>query len=535
MAAAALPGTEVGNLVVNGLRGPFDATHGGLRRAPKFPSDLPLRFLLRHHARTGDPGSLRMVTTTLESMAAGGIHDQIGGGFHRYSTDAIWLVPHFEKMLYDNARLVIAYLEAWRVTGDERLADVVRSTLAYLDREMSDPAGGFRSATDADSAGPDGRREEGLFFTWTPAEIRAELSDPAATWFIEAYGVGDDGDVDGRNVLHVAETPETLTAETTADPAKIAATLADARRRLFAVRAQRPPPLQDDKVLAAWNGLAISAFAQAGRWLAEPAWTARATRAADFVLANLRDDDGHLRRSWRDGHAEGDGFLDDHAFLISGLLDVYEATADVEKLEAAMSLQDALDTRFVDRERGGYFFSANDREKMLVRDKPSRDGAVPSGNSVALSNLLRLSALTGEDRYRAAADRLLSAFAVQLKTAPGSLGELLVAVEMRSAGVPEVVIVTPRDPAEAQPFADALRHDGLRDVAWVVAVEGADLERQAQTIAPLRGKRALKGRTTVYVCEGGVCRLPASDPEAFLERLREIEDPAPLAAEESGS
>jgi uncharacterized protein YyaL (SSP411 family) len=498
--ADAIPGPEPIERAVAQLAVHFDPTHGGLRGAPKFPSSLPVRLLLRHHRRTGAARSLEMAVTSLAAMAAGGIHDQLGGGFHRYSTDERWLVPHFEKMLYDNALLAAAYLEAWQVTGRPDLARVARTTLDYLIRELQSPEGGFFSATDADSEG-----EEGRFFTWTAAELREVLGDQAAR-FARFHGVADDGNWEGVNVLHVPSPDETEWAA-----------LAAARDTLLARRATRPPPLRDDKVLAAWNGLAISALAFGGRVLAEPRWIQAAVQAADHVLGRMVVG-GRLQRSWLGGKAGPPGFLDDQAAMIAGLLDLHEATFDPRWLSAAIDLAGELEARFGDA-AGGWFSTAADQEQLLVREKPTHDGAEPSGASLAIAALLRLATLTGEERWLAAAHGGLRQAAAALAASPLSLTETLVGLEMALAPIPEVVMVWPPGGPGPAALLDALRTAFLPARAILGAEEGPRLEELARLAPSVAGKRALDGHPTAYVCFHGTCRAPVDDPSKLVEAL----------------
>jgi uncharacterized protein YyaL (SSP411 family) len=493
----------VDSLVEAYARG-FDPEHGGLAGAPKFPSALPLRLLLRQHLRTGRQDVLRMVTLTLEKMAAGGIRDHVGGGFHRYSTDRAWLVPHFEKMLYDNAQLAAVYLEGYQVTGDRSLAEVSRSILRYLEREMSAPEGGFYSATDADSADGQGRVHEGWFFTWTPAEIAAALGPEAAAAFTARYGVTEPGNFEGRSVLH-----EALPLDEAAR-----AKLAASRERLYVVRAARARPALDDKILTSWNGLAISAFARAAFVLDEPQLLEPARRAARRVLGARRPD-GRLRHGVGAGAARDEAFLDDYAFLVAGLLDLYEASGERTWLERAIELQALLDRHYGDAARAGYFRTSDDHEALLVREKPVADGAEPSGNAVAAQNLLRLSLLTARESYRAAAEALLRELAPTMRESP----ESLVALELYRAEAREIVIVAPREVREARPLLDVLRTRLLPHAVRVVAVAGDDLRETAALVPPLAGKLARDGRATAYVCRRGACELPTSDPSVLLEQL----------------
>ncbi|MES1206957.1 MAG: thioredoxin domain-containing protein [Pseudomonadota bacterium] len=508
-AATGRPGPALVDQAVGVYKRLFDDVNGGLRRAPKFPSNIPGRLLLRAHARSGDPALLAMATLTLEKMAAGGMYDQLGGGFHRYSTDAVWLVPHFEKMLYDNALLAVAYTEAYQATGRLDFARVVRETCDYLLREMSSPDGAFYSATDADSLTPDGHQEEGAFFVWSRREIEEVLASRGPeeiARFIAHYGVTPEGNFEGANILHVARPDEGTWAA-----------LADARAALYAVRARRPPPLRDEKILAAWNGLAISALAVAGRVLNEPRYVAAAARAATFVLGTMRVD-GRLARSWKDGRTGAAGFLEDHAFLTAGLLDLFEATADRRWLAEALSVADATEQLFADS-AGGWFMTAGDHERLIAREKPAYDGAEPSGTSVALLSAMRLSTMTTDDRWRAVADRALASLAPAMTDNPLALAEALLAVEYTSAQPKEIAVVWPSGgEAAATPLLDLLRTTFVPHRALVTADEAA-----AAALAPLvpwlADKPALAGRPTAYVCVEGRCDLPATDADTLRARL----------------
>ncbi len=497
----------------------YDPEYGGLGGAPKFPSSLPVRLILRHALRTGDTEALRMATNTLDRMADGGMYDQVGGGFHRYSVDRRWLVPHFEKMLYDNALLAVAYLEAWQATGEGRNAEVVRDILRYVAREMTSPEGAFYSATDADSPNPEGEREEGWFFTWTPAELEEVLGKERAKVVALRFGVTAEGNFEGRSILHVAKPIEAVAKETGLENGAVTRILEEAREALYAARAKRPPPLRDDKILAAWNGLMISAFARAGFALHEDDWVSRAERAASFVLDKMRVE-GRLRRTSKDGRARHVGVLDDYAFLTAGLLDLHEATSDPRWLTEAIALQKVLDARFRDP-AGGYFLTPDDHEALLLREKPDYDGAEPSGNAVALLNLLRLHEWTTDDAYRVSADALLKAFSESLSRNPSALSEMLLALDFRHAKPKEVVLVAPRSREELEPFLSRLRKGFRPHRVLVTATEGADLAAKSKLVPFLEGKRAIGGKPTAFVCEAGVCRLPTSDPEIFVTLLSE--------------
>ncbi|WP_242342348.1 thioredoxin domain-containing protein [Anaeromyxobacter terrae] len=498
------PGPEVLEAAFRGFREAFDPANGGLRRAPKFPSSLPVRFLLRYHRRARDPEALRMATLTLEKMAAGGLHDQVGGGFHRYSTDTAWLVPHFEKMLYDNALLAVAYAEAFQVTGRRDFARVVRQTLDYLGREMTSPEGALYSATDADSEG-----EEGRFFVWSAAELRERLGADAER-FMRFHGATEQGNFEGRNILHVPAPDEDAWEA-----------LAPQRAALYAAREARPRPLRDEKILAGWNGLAVSALAFGGRVLGEERYVSAAARAAEFVLGRMVVD-GRLRRAWLDGAAGVPAFLDDHAFLAQGLLDLYEATFDPRWLEAAVALSERLEALFGDPEGGAWFGSAADHERLLAREKPTHDGAEPSGASVALVNALRLSAFTTDDRWRVRAERALRHYARALEEHPASFTELLLAVDFATDVAREVVLVWPEGESAPEPFLSVLRRSFLPNRAIAGAAEGAAIDRLGRVAPVAAEKVALGGRPTAYVCERGQCRLPAIAPEKLASQIAPV-------------
>jgi uncharacterized protein YyaL (SSP411 family) len=502
---------------VAAIRSSFDETNGGTRGAPKFPSNVPVRVLLRWHRRTGDPDVLRMATVTLERMAAGGIRDHVGGGFHRYSTDARWLVPHFEKMLYDNALLTLAYLEAHQATGRADFAAVAREILRYAEREMSAPDGGFYSATDADSPAPSGKREEGWFFTWTPEELGAVLGADDARAVGAYYGVTAAGNFEGRSILHTSRPLEDVARELGRTPEELAKTVSDARERLYAARAKRPPPLRDDKILAAWNGLMISAYARAALALGDPGWADRAARAAGFVLDHMRRD-GRLFRSWRDGHAEHPAYLDDYAFLVAGLLDLYEATGEARWLREAIALDAVLAAHYEDGE-GGFFMTADDSEELLAREKPAWDGAEPSGNSVHALNLLRLHELTTDDAYRRRAERTIDAFGPRLASDPVRLSEMLLALDWRLDAPKQVVVAVTGSRGEAAPFLATL---GTRLVPNRILAVTAPGDGIAALVPVAEGKVALGGRATGYVCENRVCDLPTTDPAVFAKQIDRV-------------
>jgi uncharacterized protein YyaL (SSP411 family) len=502
--AQATPGAKPILDAVAYYRRSFDERHGGLRRAPKFPSSLPVRLLLRLHRRTRDEEPLRMAALSLERMAAGGMMDQVGGGFHRYSTDAEWLVPHFEKMLYDNALLAVAYAEAWQVTGRRDFARVVRQTLDYVLREMTTPEGAFWSATDADSEG-----EEGKFFVWTEREVREVLGADAER-FLRFHAVTPEGNWEGVNVLHVPRPDEDEWEA-----------LAPARARLYEARAKRPRPLRDEKVLASWNGLMISAMAFAGRVLGERRYVDAAARAAEFVLSRMTAG-GRLQRTWLAGEAGVPGYLEDHAFLANGLLDLHEATFEPRWLESAIDLAERTERLFGDAEGGGWYASATDHERLLAREKPTHDGAEPSGASVALLVALRVGAFTADDRWRAVAERALRHYAPVLQDHPGALSEMLLALDFATDAAREVVLVWPEGSPAPEPFLDVLRTRFLPNRALTGAPEGEGIRVLGRTAAVAAEKVAAGGRPTAYVCEKGQCRLPAISPEKLASQIEPV-------------
>jgi len=474
----------------------FDRRFGGFGDAPKFPRPCVLEALLRGWKRTGDAGALEMVETTLERMHCGGIYDHVGGGFARYSTDRHWLVPHFEKMLYDNAQLAVAYLEAWQATGRAYYATVTRDILRYLTREMSDPAGGFFSATDAASVDAEGEMREGAFLLWTPAQLRAALPDADATWIETTFDVSPEGNFEGQNILHLDAPLDD------ADRAR----WYTLRETLHAVRSQRPAPGLDDKVLVAWNALAISAFARAGRALREPQYIERAVAAARFVLTQMRDG-SRLFRAWRRGQAQHPAVLEDYAVLAGALLDLTEATGDIGWLDEAEALMEVLETQFVDPE-GGYFRTPADGEALLFRQKPTYDGAEPSGNAQAALALLRLAAITGLPQYVARAEAALRALGPPLEAAPHSAPKAICALEWWHAEVRQLVVVAPEG-ADVEALLEPVSAGFQPHLVTLCAAPGAPL---AQRCPLFRERTPVAGHPTAYLCVGTRCELPETDP-----------------------
>jgi uncharacterized protein YyaL (SSP411 family) len=476
-----------------GLRGAFDPTWGGFGVAPKFPQPMTLEFLLRSHLR-GRAGSLEMVERTLDRMAAGGIHDQLGGGFHRYSVDERWHVPHFEKMLYDNAQLARAYVHAWQVTANDGYRRVAEDTLEYVLRELRHPQGGFFSSQDADSEG-----EEGRYFAWT----WKELVDLAGEDVARAFGAEPGGNwEDGRNVLWLPEGDSAPDRE--------------ARRQLLEVRELRVKPATDDKVLAAWNGLAITALAEAGRAFGEQRYVDAAIAATDFILANLRRQDGRLLRSWREGRGSGLGYLDDYALMAEGCLTLYETTFDQRWFQQARSLADAMLALFGDQDGGGFFQTGSDAEALVVRPKELFDNAMPSGNSAAATILQRLALLTGEVEYERAGVGALRVVGDLMIKAPTVLGQALSALDLAVGPSREVAIVGEPGAEDTNRLVREVHGRFLPNVVLAVGAPGVDA-----TVPLLADRPGVDGRATAYVCEGFACQMPVTDPGALASQLTE--------------
>lgn len=448
-----------------------------------------------------------MATKTLEQMGRGGIYDHLGGGFHRYSTDAKWLVPHFEKMLYDNALLCRSYVEGWQVTRDPLYRSVAEGTIDYLLREMRTPEGGFAAAQDADTNGV-----EGQTFVWTPDEIAAVLGPETAEVACRYYGVEAHGNFEhGTSILWVPREPGAVAVDLRMPLAELERTIAAASRRLWEARQERPAPARDDKVIVAWNGLAIAALAIAGRVFAHPAALEAARDAAAFILD--RTGSGPLFRTFKAGRTTGPGFLDDHAALCRGLLELYEATCEARWLDAAVALDTVLAEEFEDPDGGGFFFTGRRHEELLARSRQPYDNATPSGNALHAGNLLRLHALTGQAKYLERADRTFRLCATLLRQAPGAMAEMLCALDFRLGTRAEVVVSgagTEREPlwrAVHEPFAP-----GKVVAGWPAAGPAAAL-------ALLAGRDAAPGTARVYVCRDFACQSPVADPAAVRPAL----------------
>jgi len=494
-------GTLDGTLVsraAEALSHHYDADQGGLGGAPKFPNESVFELFLRHWQGKGDRRFLDMVIHTLRKMAAGGIYDHLGGGFHRYSVDAHWLVPHFEKMLYDNAQLVCLYLDTYRATADRFFADVAEDVLAYVLREMRHPEGGFYSTQDADSEG-----EEGLFFLWTESEVRQILGEDADL-FCRFYDVTEVGNFEHRNILHRTLEIEQVAKLFRVEPDEARVRLAAARQKIFAVREKRIKPGLDDKVLTSWNALMIGAFAQAASVLGKREYLDVAESAVRFVFARLWKDD-HLLCTYKDGQAKLNAYLDDYAFLAAALLDVFEASQDSAYIDKATQLVQVLLERFWDAKQGGFFFTSSDHEQLLVRSKPAFDGSIPSGNSVAARTLLRLHHLTGERVYLERAEQLLRLFYARMHEQPFGLAHMLGALDFFVRKPKEIVVVGAHESPETTDVVTRIQGRYLPNHVLRVA------DPAAGPLPPmLEGKGQVDGKVTVYVCERMTCSLPAT-------------------------
>jgi uncharacterized protein YyaL (SSP411 family) len=505
----------------------FDPRHGGFGGAPKFPHPLDLRLALRLWHRERDQELLDMVTLTLEKMAAGGICDHLGGGFARYAVDERWLVPHFEKMLYDNAMLSQCYVEAYQATGNAEYARVARETYEYVLRDMTHAEGGFFSAQDADSEG-----EEGKYYVWTPAEVEAILGPRAAKTFCYVYDVSEPGNFEGHNILNLPKTLAQCAQILKRDPAELAAELAEGRRKLLEARRGRVPPGLDDKVLVSWNGLMIDSLATAAGALAEPRYLAAATAAADFILSRMRrpgDEAGRLLHAWREGQAKFDAYLDDYACFINALVTLYEAGFVEKYIDEAVRLAEAVLKHFPDRDGGGYFYTADDHEELISRQKDVQDNPVPSGNGMLAHALLRLGKLTGRDDFFRVAESTLTAFSSHMARIPSATAQMLLALDLYLGPTYEVVVVGDRAQRDtADIVAELQRRYVPRKVLAVREVSDGAAGSTALS-ALFEGKRAVEGQPTAYFCQNFACQAPAAGQEAIRAAWEQIAGTQPVA------
>ncbi len=503
------------------LESSFDPTHGGFGSAPKFLHTMDMELLLRLWKSDKRSAWIDMVRHTLDRMAAGGIYDHLGGGFARYSVDAEWLVPHFEKMLYDNALLAKLLVDLFAALPEsdsfkQEAARIARETLDYVLRDMTHSEGSFYSTEDADSLpydDPEGHAEEGLFYTWKSEEIRKIIGEEDSDLFCGVYGLSPIGNFEGRNILHLSKSIEANAKQLGFDPVVLDNKLEQCRKKLFEARTSRPRPGLDDKVITCWNGLMIDAMAKAGVVLEDTRYLAAAERAADFLLTKMRDSQGRLQHTWRNGVAKIDGFLDDYAALANSLITLYESTFNEAHLDSAAELLDTLLEKFNDDTSGGFFYAEDPEGELIVRNKELTDNATPGGNSLAATALERLGSLLGENRYLEAADRTLQATASWMQRAPGAMGQMLCSLDRHLGPSYELVFV-------GEGAADLLSEIRRCYLPRTVLVGPRKGDHQSERLKPiLQGKVAINGQPTLYLCEGSQCREPIVGASAIREAL----------------
>ena len=504
----------------------YDREHAGFRASRKFPTPHNLSFLLRYWKRTGEPEALSMATETLKAMRRGGLWDHVGFGTHRYSTDPEWLLPHFEKMLYDQALLAMANTEAFLATGDATFEQTTREILEYVLRDMTDAQGGFYSAEDADSEG-----EEGLFYLWKPEEVLEALNPETAGIFMEVYNIREGGnfkdeatgETNPRSIPHLTTDLSAIAKRRGIELSGLRKQLEDARQTLFAARETRIHPLKDDKLLTDWNGLMIAAMAKAHRALGEERYAIAATKAADRVLSLLKSqENGRLLHRYRDGEAGLPAHLDDYAFLTWGLIELYESTFEPKYLREALALNEMALTHFWDEDEGGFYLTANDGEALIARSKEIYDGAIPSGNAVAAYNLIRLGRISANPEMETKAERVMAAFSEAVSKRPSSHSMLMMALDMALGASVEIVIAGDLRAEEAQAMLRASRSRYLPQAVTLHRPDGDSVE--VAEIAPfLEAQRPIDGKVTGYICRNYACDLPTTDVETFLKGLRKAD------------
>ncbi|MCD6426136.1 MAG: thioredoxin domain-containing protein [Anaerolineales bacterium] len=511
---------EVARKAYQQLSERFDPRQGGFNPAPKFPSPHNLIFLLRYWFQSKEPGALEIVEKTLQKMRLGGIFDQVGYGYHRYSTDAAWRLPHFEKMLYDQGMLVLAYAEAYQATGKEQYAQVVREILTYVLRDMTSQEGGFFSAEDADSEG-----EEGLFYLWTKNEFRDHLGKDSADLLVLLFNMTEEGNFEdestkiatGRNLLYLKEPLKELAKKKEISEDEILKLWESSRQLLFEIREKRIHPLKDDKILTDWNGLMIAALAVAGRVLNDQSYITAAKKAADFVWKTLRDEDGLLLKRFRSGESGLPAHLDDYAFFVWGLLEIHQADFGTKYLKRALGLNQAMLEAFWDQESGGLFFTAAGQTDLIHRNKEIYDGAIPSGNSVAAMNLMRLGRLTSNPDYEEKAFQIGNSFAGQINMVPQGHTHFLSALLFAYGPSYEVVISGDRNADDTREMLNRLQtHYSPNKVLLIRPQEDSSL---LSLIPALQYQEAHEGKATAYVCQNFQCSAPTTDPDEMIKLL----------------
>jgi len=495
-----------------GITRGYDSVNGGFGGAPKFPPAMTLEFLLRTFVRTGNADALEMVRTTTTKMAYGGMYDQLGGGFHRYSTDAKWLVPHFEKMLYDNALLSRVYLHYYQVSQDELARETTKGILDYVIREMTNDEGGFYSTQDADSEG-----HEGKFFVWDIAEIKSVLGEKQANFFCAAYDITDSGNFEGENIPNIKHSLKVVAEKAGVTLDELNASLSQSKRKLFEVREQRIKPDRDEKVITAWNGLMLASFAEAGVVLDRPDYLDIARKNARFILSKLQRD-GFLLRTYKDGVAKFNAYLEDYAFLIEGLTTLFETSGEIEWLNAALSLTDRMVEEFWDEDNAGFFFTGTSHEKLIVRSKDYFDNATPSGNSVAASVLLRLGILTDSEHFRNLAVSVFREVADSIRKYPSGFGYALSGLDFILSTPKEVAINAAEQPS-LKTFVRAAWDKYLPNKVVASALSGDSAA--IGSVVLLQNRNLVQGKTAAYVCQNYTCKEPVTEIAAFAEQLSE--------------
>ena len=492
-------------------RSQFDSHHGGFGNAPKFPPSMGLPFLLRYWHHSGNANALEMVELTLEKMARGGMYDQLGGGFHRYSTDAHWLVPHFEKMLYDNAQLVVAYFEAYQATQKPFYRDIATETLDYVIREMYDAEnGGFYSTQDADSEGV-----EGKFFVWEPNDVEDIIGEENAQIFCEYYDITPQGNFEGENILNVQAPPDILARKLRMDLGELEAFLSDGKQKLFEAREKRIKPGLDDKILTSWNGIMIRGMAMGYQLTGKPEYLEACEKSAEFVLTTLSQENGLLLRTYREGKSHLNAYLEDYSYFIAGLIALYEASFEPKWLTEAERLAHLMIDQFGDDAGDGFFFTGKSHETLIVQSKSAYDGATPSGASMAIHSLLRLAKHLDNPEFHDQAVETLLLYFHQMEGMPSGSGQLLCELAFLLSTPKEIAIVGRKGDAKTEAMLAAL-HSTYQPNKIVALSESAD----GQTLPLLAGKTPVNDTATAYVCENYVCQAPTTDIEAFVELLR---------------
>ena len=504
--------------------GRYDATHGGFGSSPKFPSPHNLVFLTRYWHRTGNTQALTMVSNTLEQMRLSGVYDQVGFGYHRYSTDTEWLVPHFEKMLYDQAMMVFASTEAWLATSNPVFERTAREIITYVLRDMTSPEGAFYSAEDADSEG-----EEGLFYLWTASEVERILGKEDAAFAASVWNFETDGNYadevkgrrTGRNIPHLTRSHEDMARDLEMTEQEFEKRLESVRSRLFEVREERVHPLKDDKVLADWNGLMVGATAFAGRVFDEPEWVQAAQKAAEFVFEEMHTNSGRMLHRYREGDASIPAFLDDYVFMTTAMLELYDATFEPKYLERAVELQQQTYELFWDTKRGGFYFTAADNEELLVRQKEIYDGAIPSGNSTAADNLIRLARLTSDDEHLQRANHIFAAFSSDANQMPSAHSQLMSALQRSIGPSLEIVVAGNPDSDDTAALIAIVRETYLPQAAVLLVPPGKS-DAAIRRLAPFaESYEPVEGQAAAYVCRDFTCQLPTTDPSKLRELLEE--------------